>query len=273
MNNRGKFNRMIELGEVKAIQMDILSAFDEFCEENHLKYSMACGTLLGAIRHKGYIPWDDDIDVYMLREDFDKLSIMFPKRYKNKYVLETMSRDKNWDRAFGKLCDDDTIFEEQANCKQVGVNIDIFPLDSIPDNDHEWERYNRKRLFILKLYMLKCYKPSNNDTFIRKFLSCLIHIVLAPIPKHVFCKCIDKMAKKYNNTETIRCFECVQGILQKKGFKKILFDRIVEFQFEDRHFKGFENYDEYLSNAFGDYMCLPPVEKRTTHHNWVAYWK
>ena len=100
--------------ELKMIQMDVLSAIHHFCLEHEIKYSLGCGSMLGCARHKGYIPWDDDIDIYMLREDYNKLIREFPDIYEEHYKFVTLERDEKWQRAYGKAYDSTTIIKEET---------------------------------------------------------------------------------------------------------------------------------------------------------------
>ena len=97
------------LDELKIVQLDIMSSIHRFCEKYHLRYSLSCGSMLGAARHKGYIPWDDDIDIYLLREDYDKMVRNFPDLWEGKYQFCTLERDSKWGLPYGKVCDSRTI--------------------------------------------------------------------------------------------------------------------------------------------------------------------
>src|SRR5699024_7471673 len=126
-----------EIKEVQKDQLDILIEFDRICKKNNIKYQLFAGTLLGAIRHKGFIPWDDDIDVCMLREDYEKFLNICNKDMKNEYFLQTYNSDTNYIMQFAKLRKNNTIFLERvtANCDiHHGVYIDIFPLDDVRPN-------------------------------------------------------------------------------------------------------------------------------------------
>lgn len=274
MKKYQKHGNEIYLEEMKSLQMDVLTVIDKYCQSNGIRYSMACGTLLGAIRHKGYIPWDDDIDIYVPREDYKRLIKEFPKVYEGHYKLSSLERDEKWYIPFAKAYNDDTILIESSLIKEEkGVGIDIFPVDDVPDDEIEWLRYNRRRRFWLKLFVAKCSPLNKNDKFGKKFFRFFIHVLLCFCTKQRWAIFIDKLAQKHNGKGFSRCFECCQGLMQKRPFPKELFNDIVEIPFEDRLFKAFSNSDLYLRNGFGDYMQLPPIEKRVTHHIFHAYWK
>ena len=125
----------IEIEELKRIQIGILKHLDAFCKENNLTYFMCGGTLLGAVRHKGFIPWDDDIDIMMKREDYDKLIALYPKNDNSNFKLFSYELDKSFPYPFAKMDDCRTIFEEEINDSyKIGVNIDIFPIDYITED-------------------------------------------------------------------------------------------------------------------------------------------
>lgn len=264
----------ISIDEVKKIQLDVLEAIDGFCEGHGIVYSMACGTMLGAVRHKGYIPWDDDIDIYLLREDYRKLVQVFPRVYKGCYELISLERDNRWDRPYAKVFDNRTVVEENANCAVlIGVNIDVYPIDDVPDDKKLWECYNRKRRFYQSLVPIKYMRPSSSKTIIRNTVLMISKIPLMTISSRRIALFLAKYAERYNGKGSNYVFECVQGMLQKNRFKKDLFNDIKKYPFEDREFCGFANYDEYLRNAYGDYMILPPAEKQVSHHDFKAWRK
>ena len=261
--------REISLEELKKLQMDVLEAIDIFCRDNDIRYSIACGTLLGAVRHKGYIPWDDDIDIYMLRSEYDKLISKFPLLYKEKYKLLSLERSNKWDLVYAKAFNDETIVIEAATVGETyGVNIDIYPIDNVPDDDKEWKRYNkwRRKIQLLHAYQFRTYDSMNS--WIKKFLLFLVQ----PFSR-LTARFIDSFVCRYNNEATKYVFESSQGLLVKNRFERNLFDHLIEMKFEDRTFMAFADFDNYLSNAYGDYMKLPPKEKRVTHHTFKAFWK
>lgn len=274
MKEKIEYGREILLDEQKILQMDVLTAIDEFCRDNNIKYSMACGTMLGAVRHKGYIPWDDDIDIYLLREDYDKLMVQFPLQYKGHIQVLSLERSKKWDKPYGKAFDNRTIVVENADYgERYGINIDIFPVDEVPDEEAEWKSYDTRRRALYQKYAKRMAVLSfslNPGIFARWVYYGLLKTFVS---RRKMALKMDAYCKKWRNKGFSRVFECCQGIFQKKPFKKEVFNQLVDYPFEDRHFLGFENYDEYLRNGFGDYMTLPPFEKRITHHSYKSYWK
>lgn len=264
----------IELEELKGLQMDVLTAIDKFCTENGITYSLAGGTLLGAVRHKGYIPWDDDIDIYLYRDDYNKLINTFPEVYEGRYKIASLERDKEWERPYANAYDDKTILlEKSTEKKQIGVFIDIFPIDNVPDDEIEWRNYDNSRRRLQKFHALRFIRYSKSRSFIKNTIVLLTRVFTFFLSKRSVAIYLSKLAQKYNSIETKYVFSNAQGIFVKKRFLRKVFDHVIELPFEDRKFKGFADYEEYLRNAYGDYMKLPPVEKRVSHHCFEAYWK
>lgn len=268
--------KIIELDELKNLQCEVLLVAHDYCNEKGLKYSLACGTLLGAIRHNGYIPWDDDIDIYMPREDYDRLIQDFPAVYQSHYKLASFERDKQWCRPYANLYDDRTVYEEHKSSieKQIGVKIDIFPVDHVPDDEQEWLRFNKKRRRLILLHSAKFVALRfENRALWKNIMLALLKVVLLPIPNRVLVNSVDKYIRQYNKQNTHRLFESCCGLLQKRPFREDDFSEIIPHVFEQYEFNIMSRYDDYLTNGFGDYMTLPPVEKRVSHHYFKAYWK
>lgn len=266
--------KAISIEELKVIQMNILDAVDKFCAENNIRYSLACGSMLGAVRHKGYIPWDDDIDIYLLRDDYEKLMSLFPEIYEDYYCIYSLERNVNWDRPIAKAFDNRTIVVEKAYCnEQIGVNIDIFPVDEVPEDKVEWKKYDHHRRLLYKKYARSCYYFPWGPRF-KDYLTWIKFALYRFLfPRRKMAKAVDNFCQKWRGRGYQTVFESCMGIFSKQPFNKEVFDRIIDYPFEDRVYKGFENYDEYLRNNYGDYMTLPPEEERVTHHDFEAYWK
>lgn len=272
MENRS--GKEISLEELKELQMDILSAIDDYCNENNIRYSMACGTLLGAVRHKGYIPWDDDIDIYMPRDDYNRFVETFPSLYREKYKLTSLERSPEWDKPYAKAYDDRNVMLEDAIQKEIiGVNIDVFPVDEVPDDEKEWIKYNKKRMRQQKLFILKFVRFNSKRTVVKNLTLLLFKIATCSCSSRKWAQYLDKLCRQFNGVGYNSYFECCSGRTQRHPFPKKLFDDLAYMKFEDREFKAFVDADCYLKNGFGDYMKLPPVEKRVAHHYYKAYWK
>lgn len=264
--------RTIDLIELKKIQLDVLDVIHKFCVENDIQYTLGCGTMLGAVRHKGYIPWDDDIDIYLLRSEYNRLLQLFPES-KDNVRIEALERNSSWDKAYAKAYDERTVCEEDSNCKVIGVSIDLFPIDYVPRDDKKWLKYNKKRRILKIASDLKPMNFTKDQPLLKKIELALCKMILLPFSQRTLIKWLNRYAQKYNDSESEYVFECCQGLLLKNKFKASAFDKYIDLPFENRVYKVISGYDEYLKAAYGDYMKLPPVEKRISHHAFHAWWK
>ena len=264
--------KTIGLDELKLIQLDILSIIDKFCRENHIKYSLGCGTMLGAARHKGYIPWDDDIDIYMLRDEYEKLMAIFPNTL-NDIKIASLQRDPQWDRAYSKAYNSRTELQDAGYKYRIGIGIDIFPIDIVPENEQEWLKYDKKRRRYQLIYEWKISMIFRKGREWWKYLFLpFVKIILIPITSRRIAKFLEKYSMKFKDMDSPYVFECCQGIFQKRPFKKSTIENLIDMPFEDRIFCGMRDYDEYLSNGYGDWRKLPPEDKRISHHVFKAWW-
>lgn len=263
----------IRLIDIKKREIEILLDFDRFCKLNKLKYYLAGGTLLGAIRHKGFIPWDDDIDVCMPRKDYE----FFVKKFsseKNKLDVRCNLLN-NFDLPFAKIVDLYTIieskFDESENNKHLW--IDIFPVDGLPENIDEVKIIYDKCNFYRTILGLVTAKLGEGTTTFRKYAK----YIFKPLAKLYGRKrCIDKIEQiaKSNPYETSKYVGAVTWGLYGTGERmlKSEFEKSVEVEFEGHKFPAFSCWDSYLRGLYGNYMELPPIEKRKTH-NMTVYLK
>ena len=261
--------------EYKEVILDILLTIDLFCKKNGINYSLSCGSLLGAIRHKGFIPWDDDIDIQLLRDDYNKLIASFPEQYKDVSLI-CLERDKKWDRAYAKAYNKKTIELESttSNIGFIGVGIDVFPIDAVPDDEKNWQKYNANRLLLQKVYSMKFIEFRKERSFKKNFFLAISKALLLPFSLRYLAEQIDKMGQRFNGINTMYVFENCQGIGKRRDrFLRKDFEEYIDVEFENHMLKAPVGYDDYLTNTYGDYLQLPPEEKRVGHHSFKAYWK
>lgn len=265
----------IFLEELKEIQLTILEAVHSFCLENNIMYSLACGTSLGAIRHKGYIPWDDDIDIYMLREDYEKFLRIFPRNYKDRFNVVSLPTHPSYSLPFAKVEDATTILHEKGIIgTDIGINIDVFPVDGVPRDGSKRKKLLYKIDTLKHLFMLKKMLNRKGRSLHKTLYLNLIKSLLFFISQRYLAEKINKLACTYPLDECDKIYELVLGSLySNRFFKKESFEKTIDCQFENRTFKIMSGYDDYLTACFRDYMQLPPIEKRVTHHDFKAYCK
>lgn len=258
--------------EVKAVQIAILSYVADFCDQNGIRYWIDCGTLLGAVRHKGYIPWDDDIDVGMLREDYDRFSALFHDP-NGQYRFLCVENTPDFYVPHGKVCDNTTVlYEPDENGFKSTVNIDIFIYDNAPEDDREVERmFDRRdklRHRFSILYSGSIHRGSRLKRILKRPRYGLFKVLYGKeplIPEMV------EIAKKYAAATTSRVgnfTDTGRMVCDKRVLKDFT---LVEF--EGKPFKAPIGYDEWLTAFYGDYMTLPPVEQRVSHHAYKAFFK
>jgi len=260
--------------DIKSIALDLLCAVDEFCTQNKIMYSLACGTLIGAIRHKGFIPWDDDVDIYMKRNDYERFVQIFPKVFKEHISLISLERSDNWNSPFAKVYDLKTIVYEgvKYNVHGMGIGIDVFPIDNAPDDDHIWQKYEKKRKLLRDIYMLKSLRWRKERSLGKNLMVNFSSLILSPISYRRLALMLDKYSKRFNKIETNYYAENCMGIPNNR-FPKDDFSSTIPHPFEDFSLQVMQGYDDYLRRFYGDYMQLPREEDQVTHHDFKAYWK
>ena len=264
----------IEVEELKKIQVKILNYVDDFCKKNNINYWLDSGTLLGAVRHKGFIPWDDDIDLGMLREDYNKFMEFFNKDNNSNYKFCCYENNKKWPYPYGKILNTNTIMyepDEKYGIKS-SVFVDLFPYDNIPQDDKEREKAFKKRNLYKKLNNLQRYKSFYIESKNRyNFIRYPFHLLMKLFPEGYFIKKSIENSKMYNNKES-NLVGNFTGTM-KQWCDKDVFNSFIELEFEGRKYPAPVGYDKWLTSFYGDYMKLPPIEKRVSHHRFIAYYK
>lgn len=258
---------MLTLEEIKAVQLSILKEVHVFCVENNIDYSLAHGTLLGAVRHKGFIPWDDDIDICLLEKDYERFMKAFSHPYLKALCLEN---DPACPYPYGKVYDSRTILYENANINyKLGVNIDVFPIYNYPENKFS-SAILRTRLFFLSwIHNIKLIRLSRQRNIIKNALLILLKIVCTPISfAHINTR-IREVCKRADRLPSSRIFETRSS--QTVVYDYLTFAGFEEMEFEGYRFKVMKGWHDYLSRRHGNYMVLPHKDKQIPHHNIIAH--
>ena len=241
--------RKLELQEIKQIEFEILKAFDQLCEENDLYYTLGGGTLLGAIRHKGFIPWDDDIDVMMPRPDYDRLLHDLDVNYENLPDYIKMERWTDGSSAFPfiKFVDKRTKLSAEyydESCGTRNVWIDVFPIEGNPDSDEELEKLHKKATRTRKLLCTKLAKNGEGKTALKRFVKPFIKFAMLPISSQRICGYMDKLVKKYDYKSSNKVGCVMWGYGPRERISKAGFEKPIKVKFEAGEFNAPSNYDE-----------------------------
>jgi lipopolysaccharide cholinephosphotransferase len=262
------------MNDLQKCQLNLLKGFIRVCDKHNLTYYLCGGTCLGAVRHQGFIPWDDDIDVMMPRKDYDKF-IKLQKEYEGtSYFIQTYKSDPKYPYNYGKLRDSSTTFIEDNFVNHRinhGVWIDIFPLDGLGNKIQEPIKYKNKILRIWINFYL-CYFPAlfrkiRARTFFKDIgLNLLAFLTWFGNIGHYRNKYVDYLCHK-TPFETTKIVGNRFGFnMKKEAMDRDIFGEGVYLQFEDIKARVPTDYDKYLTNLYRDYMKLPPEEKRIGHH-------
>lgn len=259
--------------EIKHRILEILLYFKNVCNQHNISYSLAYGTLLGAVRHGGFIPWDDDVDVCLLREDYEKLIGVLRENEDSRFKLIYAGNNDTYFYNFAKIVDSETMAIEPGNknIEGYGLYIDIFPLDNCPAEEKEFNSYVKK---IKKASLMRsasvCKGKNPTLSTMRNFCKMLISPFAKLFGFKYWVKKEEALILKYRNQNTgyVVCLEEYPVYREIMDIDKLNFN--VEIEFEGEKFSCFDDYDGYLKNRYGNYMQLPPVESRVSHHSYVA---
>ena len=262
-----EYNRDL-LNQVQAVDLEMAKYFVKYCEENGLLCYFCGGGCIGAVRHHGFIPWDDDLDFFMPRPDYEKLKRIWKDT--EKYALAFPTKTYNNHNIFITLCDKGTtmIKPYQTDIDMAhGITIDIFPLDGCPSG---WRR-NLQKIYGLA-YQLFCAQlvPTNHGKIVEKIGKIGLSIVGNSTLRYYMWRFCEKNMSKYSIDEC----ECITEICagphyMKNEYPKEIFSSAILMDFEDTKMPIPVGYDEYLKIAFGNYMELPPKEKQVPQHDTV----
>lgn len=263
---------MEKIRKIQLIEVEILKEIDRICKKNDINYFLDSGTALGAVRHKGFIPWDDDIDIGMTRENYNKFLEIAEKELQDKFILQSIEKTENYPAPYAKVRNKNTLYMSHAWKRlklNQGIWVDIFPYDTFSSKrKKELKKMLKRYQFFQKIYYHatipdRTASPDNSFKWkIGNILKNLIYYFLKLYPKNIIKKQLNKILLEFNKKEDdiIVCL-CGDG----KVFSKKMMEELVEIEFEGNNFSIMKETDEYLKAMYGNYMVLPPLEKRQGH--------
>lgn len=254
-----------QLHTLQSIELELLQEADRICRKCGIHYNIIAGTLLGAVRHGGFIPWDDDADIALLREEYDKFREACKTELNHeKYYFQDHTNTPGYRWGYGKLRKKGTVFLRQNQEHmpyEQGVFIDVFPLDYV--SDKHWMRalQNFHYFCIRKVFWSEVGKSADKSWWKRK-----VYTLESGIPLETVRKYYEKVIRRTNHKKT----DWVRILMfptpnTEYGYRTRWYEQSAEISFEGVSFVGIENYDEYLTFKFGNYRELPPVEQRKVH--------
>ncbi len=276
-----KYEHLIEIRdseEIKRILLNILLFIKDVCEKNDIKYYLAYGSLIGAVRHHGFIPWDDDIDIMMPRPDFIRFQSLLSDPANRYILLSPFQNDYYYN--YGKVVDTSTVLLENGYkpIDNLGIYVDVFPLDGMPDNQNEREKANRK--LVKKRKIISAFGkpfPQIRKNLINYFSDIFYYIA---------CHCSDlqkrqqeylNIVNKFSYSDSKYVYAAGGADNIKSGIKNILpakwFENTIDVLFEESVFSAPSGYDDLLHQTYGNYMKLPPKEMQISRHDFIAYYK
>ena len=262
--------RQLNEEEIKTLELGVMDYIHNLCERENINYSLAYGTLLGAVRHKGYIPWDDDVDISLKREEYDKLYQAVLRDNDPIYKVVSWENDSRYPYPFYRVYDSRTVYENNyiENDIDLGICVDVFPFDYYADVNKEMVKLDTYRR--LSVYTL--YGIHSKNAGLKNIVRYLLVLVFRLTRVKTWNKKMNLLSMQANDNDSIDYL--MENKRTSTKFEKTLLDKVMDSPFEDRTYKIPEASHQILSAIYGDdFMEIPPVEKRVKHDDFVAYIK
>ena len=262
--------KKLDIDEIKEVELGVMDYIHNICREKGINYSLAYGSLLGAVRHRGFIPWDDDLDIALKRDQYDKLYQAILEDNNSIYKVVSWGNDSRYPYPFYRVYDSRTVYENNyiQNDIELGICVDVFPFDDYKDVNKEITKLDMyRRLSVYTLYGIR-----NKEAGIKNIVRYLMLVAFRLTRVKTWNKKLNDCSKVPVNSEYIDYLMESKKYSTKIDAKAL--DQIVEFKFEDRVYNIPTDYDHILTTIYGaDYMEIPPIEKRIQHDDFVAYIK
>lgn len=267
--NREDYRKLDE-SEIKAIELGVMDYIHNLCQKKNINYSLAYGTLLGAVRHKGFIPWDDDVDIALKREEYDKLYQAILQDDDAIYKVISFENDARYPYPFYRVYDARTVYDNNyiENDIELGICVDVFPFDYYKDVNKEMVKLDTYRR--LSVYTL--YGVHNKNAQLKNILRYAMVLVFRLTRVKNWNKKMNDLAMQAKEGDYIDYL--MENKTRSTKFDKSLLDNVIDSSFEDRVYKIPESYAQILTAIYGDdFMEIPPVEKQVQHDDFEAYIK
>ena len=262
--------KKLDIDEIKEVELGVMDYIHNICREKGINYSLAYGSLLGAVRHRGFIPWDDDLDIALKRDQYDKLYQAILEDNNSIYKVVSWENDSRYPYPFYRVYDSRTVYENNyiQNDIELGICVDVFPFDDYKDVNKEITKLDMyRRLSVYTLYGIR-----NKEAGIKNIVRYLMLVVFRLTRVKTWNKKLNDCSKVPVNSEYIDYLMESKKYSTKIDAKAL--DKVVGFKFEDRVYNIPTDYDHILTTIYGsDYMEIPPLEKRIQHDDFVAYIK
>ena len=251
-----------ELRQLQLVELEMLDEVDRICKKNNIHYSLDGGTLIGAVRHKGFIPWDDDLDIMLLHDEYEKFYHACQTDLDtSRFFFQDYRTDPDYRWGYGKIrrLGSEYVKSGQQQLKQrTGICIDVFDFESVPDDFPKRKRF-MFQMFCIRKTLYSMLGRTNEESFALRQL----YWLLSCIPNAFVHKLKNKLTNRYNaqNTSNVMCLMWPEKNCPY-GYPREVFSDYVELEFEGKRYMAIQGYDLYLKYQYGDYMTLPPVEER-----------